>query len=49
VKRVLVAFATTATLVAGAVAVVVGVGLFSGADDSIESDKPRPPQIVITR
>lgn len=48
-KRVLVALATTATLAAGAVAVVVGFGLFSGSDDSIETDKPRPPQIVITR
>lgn len=48
-KRVLVALATTATLAASAVAVAVGLGLFSGADDSIVTDKPRPPQIVITR
>jgi hypothetical protein len=46
VKRVLVA--VTTTLAAGAVALAVGLGLFS-ADDSIVVDKPRPPQIVITR
>ncbi len=48
VKRVLVTLATAVTLAAGAAAVVVSLGLFA-ADDAIVTDKPRPPQIVITR
>lgn len=46
-KRVLITFAAAATFAAGVVA-AVGV-FFSGADDSIVTDKPRPPQILITR
>lgn len=47
-KRALLVVATAVTFAAGAVAVVVSLGLF-GADDAIVTDKPRPPQIVITR
>jgi hypothetical protein len=48
VKRVLLTIATAATLAAGCAAVVVSLNLF-GADDDAVTDKPRPPQIVITR
>jgi hypothetical protein len=48
VKRVLVAFVTTVTVAAAGAALVVGLGFFN-SDDANVTDKPRPPQIVITR
>jgi hypothetical protein len=41
-----IAVATVLTLVAGAAVVVLSFGL--AESDSVESDKPRPPMIILT-